>query len=219
MGTDEQDIILDRRPPALMAGRSLSAVVAAAMLLLLAGGCTRYEYDVVRPPQLAQHVGTRQWSSLRVEDVEYRLRTSDNRLVMRLYNRGDATIKLAGEDSAAVDSRGESHPLPGRTIPPSTFATLILPPARPYMRSYGPTFGFGAGVGHAGGIRTHHHHGMRSETEMYDGIEPRYYTVYGPRDRAYFEWPGGTELRLILTFAREDAEPLRHEFVLLRRRM
>ena len=85
-------------------------------LLALAGGCARYEYDLVRPPELAQHVGTKAWSTVPLDDLEYRLLTSDNRLVMLIYNWGERTVKLSEADSVVVDPRGESRPLVGRTI-------------------------------------------------------------------------------------------------------
>ena len=45
-------------------------------------GCAKYEYDIVRPPELAQHVGTKAPVTFQTEEREYHLRTSDGRLVM-----------------------------------------------------------------------------------------------------------------------------------------
>src|SRR5688500_15554476 len=83
-------------------------VLVSATLLALAGGCARYEYDLVRPPELAQHVGTKAWATVPLNDLEYRLLTSDNRLVMLIYNRGERTVRLAQADSVVVDPSGES---------------------------------------------------------------------------------------------------------------
>src|SRR6059058_6123349 len=84
---------------------------SAFILLFLLPGCAHYEYDVVEPPELAGHVGEKSWAGMRRDELEYRMRSADNRLVMLVYNRGERTIKLLGSDSAAIDLHGESHPL------------------------------------------------------------------------------------------------------------
>lgn len=195
------------------------ALPLSALVLTVAGGCVHYEYDVVQPPDLARHVGTRQWESFRVDALEYRLRTSDDRLVMLVYNRGERTVKLSGPDSAAVDPRGESHPLQSRTIPRDSYVKLILPPPPPQVRSYGPTFGFGVGMGYTRRFGRPYGDGLGFGSGMYDDFEPRYYSVYDPNDRTYFNWPGDSDLRLLLTFQAEGGEGFRHEFVLRRRKM
>jgi hypothetical protein len=199
--------------------RTLFWLVPAALLAAAAGGCARYEYDLVRPQELAQHVGTKQWVVLRRDELEYRLRTSDNRLVALVYNRGGRAVKLSGADSAAVDPRGESHPLQGRTLPPDSYVKLILPPPRPEVRSYGPTFGFGVGVGYSRRFGRPYRDGLGYGSVLYDDVEPRYYTVYDPNDRSYYDWPGESDLRLLLAFERDGAEGFRHEFVFRRRKM
>ena len=143
----------------------------AITLLSLTGGCARYEYDLVQPPDLAGHVGGKSWTTFRRDELEYQLRTVDNLLVALVYNLGEGTIKLSGSDSAAIDPRGESHPLQGRTIPPGSHIKLILPPPRPQVRSYGSTFGFGVGVGY-GGVPPYHD-GFGYGSGMYDDVEPR----------------------------------------------
>ena len=202
---------------------------AAAFVLLLTGclaGCARYEYDVAEPPELAAHVGTNGWTELRRGELAYRLRTSDNRLVVHVYNRGDGNVKLLGDDSAAVDPRGESHPLRGATIPPGSYAKWIFPPPRPRVAGYGPSLGVGVGVSHA--YHQHHHHGAYSRDPFYpdpyssgfaDPVEPRYYAVYDSSYRTYFDWPGETGVRLFFTFDRGGGERLRHEFLVRRKKM
>src|SRR5262245_50127092 len=98
---------------------------------LLVGGCARYEYDVVRPDDLTGHVGTKEDVVFTRDPLEYRLRTADNRLVMRIYNPTDAPITLLGARSSVVDPDGQSHPLPSMTAAPESFIKLILPPLRP----------------------------------------------------------------------------------------
>ena len=195
-----------------------------AFCLALTPGCARYEYDVLEPPELAAHVGTSSSVSLhRQGDIEYRLRTAGGRLVMLAHNRGDATVKLLGDDSALVDPRGESRPLAGATLPPGSHVKRIFPPPRPRVERYGPSIGIGIGAGYGAGYGRHRHgfhrHGHRFRSDFYDPIEPRYYTVYDPSDRTYFGWPGGTSVRLLLTFGREGGETVRHAFLIRRTRM
>ena len=200
------------------------ALLPSAFILAFASGCARYEYDVLEPADLAGHVGANSWVSLRRQgDLEYRLRTADDRLVMLVYNRGGATVKLLGEDSALVDPRGESRPVAGATLPPGSYVKRIFPPPRPRVERYGPSIGIGIGAGYGGGYGRHRHgfhrHGHRFGSDFYDPVEPRYYTVYDPSDRRYFAWPGGTSVRLLLTFEREGGETVRHEFLVRRTRM
>lgn len=192
-------------------------VPSALGLLLLLTGCVHYEYDVVEPPELAGHVGEKSWVSLQRDDIEYRLRSYDNRLVVHIYNRGGEVIRLLGADSAAVDPRGESHPLHGAAIPPASYAKRIFPPPQPRVQRYGPTVGVGVGVGHGAGHGHYHHHPFHSPA--FDDFGPRYYGVYDPSDRTYFQWPGETNVRLLLGYEREGGERFRHEFLIRRRKM
>ena len=198
-------------------------------LLLLLPGCVRYDYDVVQPSGLAGRVGTKSWVSMRRDELEYRLRTVDDRLVMLVYNRGERPVKLLGADSAAVDPRGESHPLQSATILPGSHVRRIFPPPRPRVERYGPTFGIGAGVGYGYGGRFHgrDHFGYGA----FDDVGPRYYSVYDSNDRTYFNWPGNSDLRLLLAYQRgltgetesaagESGDDIfRHDFTFRRRRM
>lgn len=199
--------------------RGTAGVLLLSLVLTLAGGCVHYEYDVVQPADLARHVGTKQWENFRIDPLEYRLRTSDDRLVMLVYNRGGRTVKLSGPDSAAVDPRGESHPLPSRTVPPDSYLKLVLPPPLPQVRSYGPAFGFGVGMGYGRRFGRPYYDGLGFGAGMDDDVEPRYYSVYDPNDRTYFNWPGDSDLRLLLAFQTDGGEAFRHEFLLRRRKM
>lgn len=219
-----------------------------ACLVFLTLGCARYEFDVVEPRELAGHVGAKSWVVLRRDEVEYRLRSYDNRLVTHVYNRSEAPLKLLGPDSAAVDPRGESHPLHSATIPSGSYVKRIFPPPLPRVRQTGPTFGFGVGVGYGSagpgggagraignrgfgrhgfaprravqaGYRPRHHHYHPYRSAFYDDYGPRYYTVYDPNDRTYFAWPGESSVRLILAYDRENGERFRHEFLFRRRKM
>src|SRR5688500_5139087 len=112
-----------------------ASVLLAALAL---GGCARYEYDLVEPPNLAQHVGKTP-VLVEAEPLEYSLQTYDNYLIMFVQNPTEEPIKLLGEDSVVVDPRGESHPLDGRTIAPGTRVKLIFPPIPPRLEPYGPS--------------------------------------------------------------------------------
>jgi hypothetical protein len=205
------------------AARPRRLVPLACVVVFLTGclaGCARYEYDVVEPPDLAGHVGTKSWTALRRGELEYRLRTSDNRLVMLIYNRGEAPVKLLGDDSAAVDPRGESHPLQSATIPPGSYAKRIFPPPRPRVERFGPSIGIGVGGGIGRGYGRHRHfYHDPFDPGFAAPVEPRYYTVYDPNDRTYFDWPGEGGVRFLFAYERGDGESLRHAFLIRRRKM
>jgi hypothetical protein len=199
--------------------RGTPALLLSSILVALSGGCVHYEYDVLQPPELARHVGTKEWSTFRLDELEYHLRTSDDRLVVLIYNRGERNVKLSGPDSAAIDPTGESHPLQSRTIPRDSYVKLIFPPPLPQVHSSGTTFGMGVGVGYSRYYGGPYRDGFGYGTGMYDDLEPRYYSVYDPNDRTYFNWPGNSNLRLLLAYQREGADGFRHEFLLRRRKM
>jgi len=178
-------------------------------LLLLVVGCTRYEYDITRPADLAMHVGTKQDAIAARAPLEYRLLTVENRLVMRIYNQTDDTIQLVGERSSIVDPDGQSHPLRSQPMAPQSFIKLILPPYRPTFQRTGPTFGIGVGT-YVGDRR-----GGYYDDPFYD--EPQYLTVYDD-SALYWEWSGEGEIRLTLVFTRKE-ETFNQEFVIRRVKM
>src|SRR5215207_3085901 len=104
-------------------------------------GCARYEYTLTQPPDLARHIGAQSDQVVDVDPLQYRLRTVDNRLVVRIYNQTDEPIELLGDKSFVVDPDGQSRPLRGQTIAPHAFMKLIFPPIRPRVYDPGPTFG------------------------------------------------------------------------------
>ena len=190
-----------------------NAVPALFALLAMLVGCARYEYDVVSPPQAAGHAGTRGDHRFALDPLEYRLRTVDNRLVMRVYNPTDADVTLLGQQSTVVDPDGQSHPLATQTIAPGgSFIKLIIPPPRPRLYGGGPTFGIGVGgtIGHY--PHHHHHHDKHGATyhDHFDGYDygPRYMTVYDDGNTYFWDWKGEGEVRLNLVYARgrPDAE-------------
>ncbi len=206
--------------------------VPSAMVVILGSllGCARYEYDVVAPAQAAGHVGTKADHTFALDPLEYRLRTVDNRLVMRVYNPTNANVTLLGARSTAVDPGGQSHPLVTQTIAPGgSFIKLIPPPPRPRVYRGGPTFGIGVGtrVGSAARRRGYDGYGA-----AYDNLDdgwpydegPRYLTVYDDNATQYWGWEGEGQVRLNLVYTRggddgattRGAPSLNHELVIRR---
>ena len=187
-----------------------------------AGGCARYEYDLLEPADVAQRIGRKSPVVIPMEPaVRYEARAYDDRLVLFVFNESDdEPLKLLGEDSYVVDPRGESHPLPTRTIAPGSSTKLIFPPVRPTFRA-GPSFGVGLGVGlgSARGRRGYYGAGRYGHfgDPFYDDY-PRYYQL-ADDGTTYWTWPGsGTDVRLRLVYARGD-ERFDHEFTFRRVRL
>src|SRR3954471_8671292 len=114
-----------------------SLLVYALLFLVVSGGgtgCARYEYDLVKPPDLAQHVGSKAPVQFPIGDLEYALQTSNDHLVMIVATPAAEPVKLIGGDSYTVDPKGESHPLTDRVIPPGSHVKLILPPPPTQVR-------------------------------------------------------------------------------------
>jgi hypothetical protein len=193
--------------------QNMKVLVPSLLLLLLATGCAKYEYDLVSPAEMRAHIGTKSDTTTTLEPLVYRWRTVDNRLVLRVFNPTNDPIQLLGDKSTAVAPSGESHPLRGQTIAPQSHAKLILPPRRPRVYNSGPTFGVGVGM-HTNardhGYPYHHDHFVD------DG--PRYLAVYDDDNALYWDWNGETEVRLSLVYQRNE-ESLRHEFIIRRRKM
>jgi hypothetical protein len=185
--------------------RSLSALM---MIVLLLSGCS-YEYDITRPPEVAGHVGDKTDYVFDLDPLEYRMRSVDSWLVLRIYNPTDDPITLLGPQSSAVDPGGQSHPLRTQTMASHSFIKLILPPPPPNVQPSGPTIGLGIGII---GSRSHRHFTQ-------DGLiddEPRYLVVVD-NDSYYWEWNGETEVRLLLAFDR-NGKSFSHEFVIARKK-
>jgi hypothetical protein len=179
-------------------------------------GCARYEYDIVKPPDLAQHVGSKSPVRFPVADMEYALQASHSQLVMLAYNRGADPVKLLGGDSYAIDPHGESHPLADRLIPPGGHIKLILPPPPEQVRETGPHFGFGVGVGISNAAYHRGRYGYGGG--VYDDPGPRYYSVYDPSDPTRWDWNGETDVTLVLTFEK-GKDRFGDEFGFHRRKM
>jgi hypothetical protein len=117
--------------------------VALLSVVCLSAGCGHYEYDVVEPPELRQHVGDNSDVVFSRSPLVYRLRSYENHLVIRIQNPTPQPVLLLGGQSYAVDPQGQSHPFPTQTIAPGSFIKFILPPVPPEPVPTGPTIGFG----------------------------------------------------------------------------
>jgi len=202
-----------------------SASVAILALVVLTG-CARYEYDLVEPREFTRHVGRNVDQAVDIEPLTYRLRSVDNRLVVRVYNNTDDNIELLGAKSTVVDPDGQSHPLRSQSIAPRSFIKLILPPPRPQVYDRGPTFGVGVGYGISSVVpdppdglpdrRAFHTH--HNQWEPYFRDEPQYFAVYDESDTFYWDWKSVGEARVNLVYRRGESE-LRHAFVFRRVKM
>jgi len=183
------------------------------MLLVVGGGCAKYEFDIVEPPDLARHIGRDGETVLKRDELEYRFLAVEGRLVMHVVNPTNEQIELIGPESTGVDPRGQSHSLRGQAIAPHSYIKVILPPMRPYYRT-GPTFGFGIG------IQAYRGYPRRYWPGAYDPLwdEPRYMTVVDETDTVYWSWDGESEARIRLTF-RKGREMFHHDFVFRRKKV
>lgn len=174
-------------------------------------GCVTYEYDLVKPERFAGHISRKSEVVANLDPLAYHFITYENHLIIRIKNDTDDPIQLQGDHSTAIDPHGESHPLRSQTIAPGSFIKLILPPPRPTVYDPGPHFGFGVGV--MGGA--YHRDPFFAEDYW---SEPRYYTVYDEANNLYWDWPGQSTARLILTFQRGD-KTFKDEFSFFRKKM
>lgn len=188
--------------------------LVALFLLCSLTGCARYEYDIVSPPEMAQHVGSKADVVLSRDPLQYRLISADNHLILRIFNPTSDRIQLLGPQSVAVDPQGQSHPLRSLTMAPNSFIKLILPPMRPDIAPSGPVIGIGIGA-YAGP------YGLGYDDPFYDPLweRPRYYAVYDAENAYFWDWPGEGDVRLTLVFQRDEQKPFSQEFVFHRRKM
>jgi hypothetical protein len=211
--------------------RSASIAIFALFVCIIsgAGGCAKYEYDLVEPREMSRHVGRSVDAVVDIDPFTYRLRSVDNRLVMRVYNNTDESIELLGDKSTVVDPDGQSHPLRSQAIAPKSFIKLIFPPPRPQVYdSSGPTFGVGVGYGMRvdaipgpppdGLPDRRDFHTLYPLWEPYFRDEPRYISVVDESDTYYWNWKGVGESRVNLVYRRGEGE-IRHAFVFRRVKM
>jgi hypothetical protein len=178
------------------------STLCSALLLfstVILGGCTNYVYDVTPSGAPPLRVPGDRFVTVPQGPLDYRLRTSDNHLVVQVWNPTTEPVRIIGEKSVVVDPRGRSHAVRPQTIAPGSYVRFILPPVLRTV-SAGPSYsvGFGVGGGYWGGRRGHWRGGYYSG--FYDPFwfdQPRYYAVVDG-EQSYWEWDGPGEARLIL---------------------
>lgn len=114
-----------------------ASLIAIGFLLL--AGCAHYEFNIVRPPDLAKHVGRSEdaVAAFTRDGLDYRLQAYEGRLVMLVGNPGDEPVEILGAQSFVVDPQKQSHPIPSQAIGPKSYVRLIFPPLRPYYAAPG----------------------------------------------------------------------------------
>ncbi len=183
--------------------------LATIGLLLMTTGCTRYQFNLVQPADRATTITAKSDAHVAIAPLEYVLRASEGRLVMRIHNPTDESVQLLGVESAVVDPDGQSHPLPSMTILPQSHGRLILPPMRPRFRDTNPNIGFGVGIG-VSGVDSHDPHA--AARLRHAASEPRYFDIYSASDPIYWDWRGEGRARLLLVYD-QSGQRIRHELV------
>ena len=214
--------------------RSAAVFCLLCLVAASAGGCATYEYNLVQPPDLARHIGSKAEETINLEPLQYRLITVENRLVIRIFNPTDDPIELLGPRSTIVDPAGQSHAVRAQTIAPNSFIKLILPPQRPQVYyPTGPTFGVGVGTAYRVDAQPWGpyywpyrpywyspawygppfygagYYGPGYYGPGYGGYYagPRYLAVVDENDTTYWEWNGAEgQARVVLTFLRQGKE-------------
>lgn len=172
--------------------KSTCPLIASALLML--GGCA-YEYNLVEPAEYARHVGSEP-TRLSITPLEYQMRSYDDRLILRINNPTEDTIRLLGEESVVVDPDGMSHPVHGDVIAPHSYISRVLPPLRHAYYEPGPAVGFGVGFGGGG----YHHGGWGGGGIYYGG--PAYYAVEEPYTPYFWNWGTDHLVHLTLVYDR-----------------
>jgi hypothetical protein len=187
----------------------LASLCTIGLMAALLGGCAHTEFDMIAPGDQARRIGKKDWTSVTLDPIEYRMISYDDHLIVRAYNRADTPIRLLAEQGTAVDPAGQSHPLPvpNQTILPGSYVKLILPPNRTRIVPSGPSINIGIGAGFGYGYGRRRYFGGFGYHDPYWYGSPRYYTVYGPGEAVYWNWPKDGTARLVLVYAREAGLP------------
>jgi hypothetical protein len=179
------------------------------VFLFWAVGCTHFEYDLTEPTDIATHIGTKSDTTIKLDPLEYRFRAYDDHLIVQIFNSTEDSIQLLGDQSAAVDPQGQSHPLRGVTMEPHSFIKVILPPPPPVAQPSGPSIGIGIGYL---ATQSRNRGDPYYRGHFYDpDYPPQYCVLYDEGDSTYWSWHGETTVRLSLTFL-EKGETFSEKF-------
>jgi len=186
--------------------------------LLFLAGCTKYEFQLEQPPELARHIPRKQTTeAIVLAPLEYRMEAYEGRLLMMITNTSDDPILLAGDKSYVVDPDGQSHQLPGLMIAPHTFTRLVFPPLVPVYHAV-PAWGYGMGYWRARYPWGYTYYpwdygpfyGAYFDPYFYG---PTYLTIYNASQ--YWDWTDQTKVTIHLVYMRKD-QSFTHEFVIQR---
>ena len=179
-----------------------------SLSVALMSGCATYNYQIVEPANLS-HLIADQPLTVTYDPLQYGFVRHNDRLSMTIINPTDDRMRLLGDQSFIVDTRGESHPLRGRILAPHSYARMLLPPIpASYQTTYGPSgfigpgYGFGYPYGWGGFY-----------DDFYYGPVTTSYQVHAPYD---WRWEAGP-IRLRLTYSRAGKN-FDHDFVIARQR-
>lgn len=188
---------------------AMSRAIAALLIITAASaGCAKYQYAIIEPADLAQPIPRTAQAAVQVDPLGYEFVDLGHQLGVRIFNDADEPITLLGERSYVVDPEGQSHPLRGGTIAPSSYAAFTIP-AMARIHHGGPRIGIGIGVSRYSG---HHHFGGGFGGSWHDDYPYGYTETYRS-----FRWTTG-DVRLRLVHER-DEHRLEHEFLLRRQRI
>jgi hypothetical protein len=102
--------------------------IALGILTLLCSGCASYEFDVKQPPTAAGQVTGDNDLVAKIPPLEYRFRSDEGRLVLRIDNPTPDIVNLVGSQSTVVDPSGVAHPLRNDSMPSQGSMRIVLPP-------------------------------------------------------------------------------------------
>ena len=182
-------------------------------LLLTGTGCSSYEYDIIQPTDLAQHVGCNSDVVITRGSLLYRFRSYESHLVIQIHNPTTQPITLMGGQSFVVDTQGQSHPVQTQTIGPEAYIKLILPPTPPEILAPGP------GIGIELGMERIYPYGPGGYAPFDDPFlyTPPYLVAVGSNQESW-EWTGQRQVQLGLSFWRGGAS-FEQGFVFRRRKI
>jgi hypothetical protein len=180
----------------------------ATLLLILAllGGCSKYNFQLTEPRELAQTIGYSDPAIVKLPPLDYHMQAAENRLVMKIYNTSEEQINFLGDRSYAVAPDGQSHPLPNQSIAPHSFIKLILPPMPPVYPAQ-PVFGIGVSYSQ----------GYPFGWYDPDFGRPIYLSAAGS-GAFYWSWPGESSVPLRLTF-QKGSETFHQDFTFQKRKV
>jgi hypothetical protein len=153
-----------------------------------------YRFNLVQPQIADPEIGGDDWTIVKIDPLEYRLRADEGRLVMRIYNPTSDSIELLGHKSSVVDPDGQSHPLHSQVMTPETDIAYVFPPLRDTATGGEPEVGIGAG---------------NFDTPGY--IAPSGYQAASPPPIAPaasvydFEWEGESDVSMTLVYSRGNS--------------